>query len=107
ERDLDVCLARLFRARMQLGMFDPPERVPFAAIPYELNACDEHRAVALQATRESIVLLKNDGLLPLSKDLSSIAVIGPNAANDHVLVANYYGLPTNVVTPLEGIRQAV
>lgn len=107
EQDLDACLTRLFRARMQLGMFDPPERVPFASIPYEVNACAEHREVALQAARESLVLLKNDGVLPLSKDVGSIAVIGPNASNDHVLVANYYGVPSQVVTPLEGIRRAV
>ncbi len=107
EADLDVCLTRLFSARMRLGMFDPPERVPFASIPYELNACEKHRQVALDAARRSIVLLKNDGVLPLEKDLRSIAVIGPNAANDHVLIANYYGTPTQVVTPLEGIRAAV
>jgi beta-glucosidase len=107
EADLDVCLGRLFRARMLLGMFDPPERVPFASIPYEKNASPEHRAVALEAARESIVLLKNDGVLPLSKNLGSIAVIGPNANDDQVLVANYYGIPTEPVTPLEGIRRAV
>ncbi len=107
EADLDVCLTRLFSARMRLGMFDPPERVPFASIPYELNVCEKHRQAALDAARRSIVLLKNDGVLPLEKDLRSVAVIGPNAANDHVLIANYYGTPTQVVTPLEGIRAAV
>ncbi len=107
EADLDVCVRRLFTARMRLGMFDPPEMVPFASIPYDVNACDEHAELALQATRESLVLLKNDGVLPLRKDLGCIAVIGPNAADDHVLVGNYFGIPTRTVTPLEGIRAAV
>ncbi len=107
EADLDICVARLLTARFRLGMFDPPERVPFSTIPYEVNASDEHRQLALQAARESIVLLKNDGTLPLSKALGTIAVIGPNAADDRVLIANYFGVPTQVVTPLEGIRAAV
>jgi beta-glucosidase len=108
EAELDVSLKRLIRARMLLGMFDPQERVPYASIPYEVNACAKHREVALKAAQQSIVLLKNDqGLLPLRTDLKSIAVIGPNANSDSVLVANYFGIPTNPVTPLEGIRAAV
>ncbi len=108
EADIDVCVGRLFRARMQLGMFDPSERVPYAAIPYEVNDCDEHRQLARRVAQESIVLLKNDrGLLPLSKDIQSIAVIGPNAHDHHVLVGNYFGMPSQSVTPLEGIRAAV
>ena len=71
EADIDVCVKRLFRARMRLGMFDPPARVPWAAIPYERNDCDEHHALARAAARESIVLLKNEGgLLPLQKDVA-------------------------------------
>src|SRR5690606_25380037 len=108
ESDLDVCVTRLFTARMRLGMFDPPERVPYASIPYEVNDCDEHHALAVQAARESIVLLKNEqGLLPLSPNLPSIAVIGPNANDDHVLLANYFGEASRSVTPLEAVRQAV
>ncbi len=107
EADVDVCIKRLFRARMQLGMFDPPERVPFAAIPYEVNDCERHRALARAAARESIVLLKNDGLLPLRKDIASVAVIGPNANDPDVLRANYFGLASKSVTPLEGIRSIV
>jgi beta-glucosidase len=107
EADLDVCLTRLFLARMKLGMFDPEERVPFSAIPFEKTASKAHREVALKAARESIVMLKNDGTLPLSRELRSIAVIGPNANDDQVLVANYFGVPTEPVTPLEGIRRAV
>ncbi len=108
EADVDACVRRLFTARMRLGMFDPPARVPWAAIPYERNDCDEHRALARTVARESMVLLKNDGgLLPLRKDLRSIAVIGPNAYDPHVLVANYFGVPSRAVTPLDGIRAAV
>jgi beta-glucosidase len=108
EADLDVCLRRLFRARFQLGMFDPPERVPYAQIPYEVNDSERHAELALAAARESIVLLKNSrALLPLSRELASIAVIGPNADDRQVLVGNYHGMPSRSVTPLEGVRQAV
>src|SRR6185369_14309799 len=108
EADLDVCVKRLFRARMKLGMFDPPARVRWASIPYDKNDSPKHHALARQAARESIVLLKNQGgLLPLKKDVGTIAVIGPNAYDAHVLVANYFGVPSRAVTPLDGIRAAV
>ena len=108
EAEIDICLRRLFTARMLLGMFDPPERVPYASIPYEVNDCDQHRALARATARESMVLLKNaGGLLPLRKDLRSIAVIGPNAHDPHILCANYFGIPSRSVTPLDGIRAAV
>lgn len=108
ETDLDTCVSRLFTARMRLGMFDPVERVPFAQSPFEVNCSKAHREQALWAARESIVLLKNkDQLLPLRRDIGSIAVIGPNANDDRVVVANYFGVPTDPVTPLEGIRRAV
>jgi beta-glucosidase len=108
EEDLDTCLHRLFRARMRLGMFDPPERVPYASTPYEVNDCDQHRALARATASASMVLLKNEGgLLPLRKDLRSVAVIGPNAYDHQVLCANYFGTPSHAVTPLEGIRAAV
>jgi beta-glucosidase len=108
EGEIDICLRRLFTARMRLGMFDPPERVPFASIPYEVNDCDQHRALARATARESMVLLKNaNGLLPLRKDLRSIAVIGPNAHDAQILCANYFGIPSRSVTPLDGIRAAV
>jgi len=107
EADVDVCLKRLFRARLRLGMFDPLARVPFASIPYERNDCDEHRALARTAARASIVLLKNDAVLPLRKDLGSVAVLGPNAYDLPVLLGNYFGEPSRAVTPLDGIRAAV
>jgi beta-glucosidase len=105
--DVDAALTRLFTARMRLGLFDPPEQVPFASIPYEVNDCDEHRALALRAARSSIVLLKNDGVLPLAPGLRSIAVIGPNASDPSIPLGNYSGTPSRLVTPLDGIRAAV
>jgi beta-glucosidase len=89
-------------------MFDPPEMVPYAQIPYEANDAPEHRQLALEAARQSIVLLKNEGgLLPLAKDLKCVAVIGPNADALDVLLGNYYGTPSQHVTALEGIRAKV
>ncbi|MBN1950988.1 MAG: glycoside hydrolase family 3 C-terminal domain-containing protein [Bacteroidales bacterium] len=108
EEDLDVALKRLFTARMKLGMFDPKEEVPFNKIPYEVNDCQVHKELALKAAQESMVLLKNaDHTLPLSKNLKSIAVIGPNADNAEVMYGNYNGFPSNPVTPLQGIKNAL
>ena len=104
EKAIDRSLGRLFAARFRLGMFDPPENVPYAQIPFAVNDSLEHRAVALETSRESIVLLKNDGLLPLSKDLGSVAVVGPNADDLWALLGNYNGTPARPVTVLEGIR---
>jgi beta-glucosidase len=109
EVTLDKSLRRLFTARMRLGMFDPPEAVPFAKIPIEVNDCDEHKELALQAARESIVLLKNAGaFLPLDKaKLKRVAVIGPNADDHNVLLGNYNGTPSKSYTPLDGLREAL
>ena len=108
EAEIDRAVKRLFEARFRLGMFDPPEMVPYARIPYSVNDSPAHRELALKAARESIVLLKNQNhLLPLSKDLKSIAVIGPNADVVKVLLGNYNGTPSKAVTPLEGIRRKV
>lgn len=109
EADIDLALTRLFVARFRLGMFDPPERVPFSTIPVEVNDSPEHRALALRAAQESIVLLKNeDHFLPLQRaKLKTVAVIGPNADDLKVLEGNYQGTPSKAVTPLEGIRNKV
>lgn len=108
EGDLDLCLQRLFVARLKLGLFDPESQVPYASIPYEVNDCPEHSALAETVARESMVLLKNnEQTLPLSPDVKSIAVIGPNANDPAVLVANYFGIASDPVTPLQGIRRAV
>lgn len=103
---IDQALARLFRARFRLGMFDPPERVPYAHIPIDVLGSQAHQQLALQAARESIVLLKNDGnLLPLRTDLASLAIIGPTADDMQVLLGNYHGTPATAVTILDGIRR--
>jgi len=108
DTSVDISVKRLFRTRFQLGMFDPPERVAYANIPADVNDSKAHRALALDAARRSIVLLKNDrGLLPLSKSLRAIAVIGPNADDVETLLGNYNGTPTDPVTPLAGIRRKV
>jgi beta-glucosidase len=108
EADVDTALKRLLEARFRLGMFDPIEKVPYARIPFSVVDSGKHRALSLQAARESIVLLKNDHhLLPLSKTLKSIAVVGPNANDVKALLGNYYGTPSLAVTPVVGIRQKV
>jgi len=106
EEDLiDRAVKRLFTARFRLGMFDPPEQVPYAQIPYQVVDSPAHRALARRAARESIVLLKNEGsLLPLPRDMGSLAVIGPNADDREVLLGNYNGTPSRAVSVLEGIR---
>src|SRR5713226_5301993 len=108
EAEIDVSLKRLMTARFRLGMFDPPEMVAFARIPFSENDTPAHRALSLKAARESIVLLKNENnTLPLKKDVKTIAVIGPNADAPEVLVGNYSGRPSKLITPLAGIRNAV
>jgi beta-glucosidase len=104
---IDTSLKRIFRARFLLGEFDPRERVPFASIPQSILGCREHRDLALKAARESIVLLKNSGALPLDTSrINSIAVIGPNA-NVSRLGGYSSSIPTNYITPFRGIINAV
>jgi beta-glucosidase len=105
EKEIDVTLRRLFRARFLLGMFDPPEMVPYAQIPYSENDTEAHRELALKTARESMVLLKNDGVLPLTKAPKNILVIGPLADNKRVLEGNYNGTPSRSTTALEGIKK--
>ncbi len=107
ERDVDVALTRLMTARMRLGMFDPPDRVPWAKTPYAVNQAPAHDELARRAARQSLVLLKNDGVLPLSKSVRRIAVIGPTADSVNALLGNYNGTPAAPVTILQGIREAV
>ncbi|MHB1861542.1 MAG: glycoside hydrolase family 3 C-terminal domain-containing protein [Gemmatimonadaceae bacterium] len=108
EARIDTSVDRLFLARFKLGMFDPPDSVPWSNIPLSDVDSPAHRALALQVARESMVLLKNQGnLLPLRKDLGTIAVIGPNADQTEVLLGNYHGTPADPITPLRGIREAV
>jgi len=106
---VDEALRRLLRARFLLGVFDPPEMVPYAQIGYEVVDSQEHRELALRAARESIVLLKNSNdILPLDPNqLNTIAVIGTNAHNEPILLGNYFGTPAYIITPLEGIEERV
>jgi beta-glucosidase len=107
EEDLDVAVRRLMRTRLKLGMFDPPERVRYAQIPYSVNQSPEHDRLSRRMAQASIVMLRNDGLLPLSRDIKTIAVIGPTADEVMTLLGNYYGSPASPVTTLRGIREAV
>jgi beta-glucosidase len=107
ESEIDVALHRLFVARMRLGMFDPPERVRWAQIPYSVNDAPEHDRLARRVAQSSIVLLKNSGVLPLRRDLGTIAVVGPTADDLMSLLGNYNGTPSKPVTILAGIRSAV
>ena len=108
EAEIDVSLKRLLTARFRLGMFDPPEMVRYARIPYSENDSAAHRELSLKAARESMVLLKNEKqTLPLKKDIKTLAVIGPNADVIEVLQGNYNGTPSRYVTPLTGIRNKV
>jgi beta-glucosidase len=105
EAEIDGAVRRLLTARFRLGMFDPPERVAYARIPYTAVDSEKHQALALEAAHKSIVLLKNEGgLLPLKKTIKTLAVIGPNADNIEVLLGNYNGEPTAPITPLAGLR---
>lgn len=108
EETIDKSVKRLFTARFKLGMFDPPEVVKYQQIPFEVNDCEEHRQLALKAARESIVLLKNENkILPLNKDIKSLAVIGPNADSRSVLLGNYNGQPSKYISFLQGIKMKV
>jgi len=108
EETINIAMRRILNARFELGMFDPLEVVPWSSMPYSVVASPEHAAQALTAARKSMVLLKNKGgLLPvLPSDVRKIAVIGPNAADSTMMLGNYNGTPTHVVTILDGIKAA-
>jgi beta-glucosidase len=96
---------RLMKTRIKLGMFD--ESTPYDEIGYEVVSCDEHKDFSLQCAEKSMVLLKNNGILPLDKTkIQSIGVIGPNAASLDALRGNYYGTCDEYKTFLDGIRDA-
>lgn len=104
EEEIRTAAERLFTTRYLLGMFEPTK---YDKIPYEMVECKEHLEIADQLTRESIVLLKNDGLLPLSKEYKTVGVIGPNANSRAALVGNYHGTSSKYITLLEGIQEVV
>lgn len=105
ERDVDVAVKRLFKARFRLGLFDPTEMVKYAQTPDSEIDSEAHRQLALITARESIVLLKNDGVLPLDKNIGKIAVVGSLAESVRALKGNYNGTPSHTTTALEGIRK--
>lgn len=104
ESTLDTALIRLFTARIKLGMFDPPDMVPYTRIDEKELDSAEHRTHARKLANESMVLLKNDGLLPLKPGIKSIAVVGPLADQTRPLIGNYAGQPTHIVSILEGLH---
>ena len=104
EAAVDQALERTLSTRFKLGMFDPPEAVPFSSISTDIVACEEHRALAYQTATESVVLLKNkNGILPIKASTSKIFVTGPTATSMEVLLGNYYGFNDQMITLLEGI----
>ncbi len=108
EAGVDAALRRLLAARFRLGMLDEPARVPFPAITPGVVHCEAHVDLARRMARESIVLARNEGgVLPLRRDLKCIAVVGPAALDHGVLVGNYSGYSSGMVTLLEGITGAV
>jgi beta-glucosidase len=108
EAQIDTSVYRLFLARFKLGMFDDQSKVRWASIPISDLDSPVHHAIALNAADQSIVLLKNErNTLPFSKALKTVAVIGPNADQWRMLLGNYNGMPSDAVTPLRGIREAL
>src|SRR5271157_4401386 len=104
ESEIDTALIRLFTARMKLGMFDPPEMVPYSKIDEKLLESAQSRALARTLANESMVLLKNDGTLPLKRGAIKIALIGPLADQTEYLLGNYNGTPSHTVSVLEGLK---
>ncbi|MDO6421844.1 glycoside hydrolase family 3 C-terminal domain-containing protein [Saccharophagus degradans] len=103
---IDIAVKRLFKARIKLGMFDEQDRVPYSEIGMDVVGSPKHLALTQEAAEKSIVLLKNNGVLPLKAGVK-VAVIGPNAIDEDVLVGNYHGVPVKPVLPLEGIVNRV
>ena len=108
EAEIDVSLRRLFLARMKLGLFDPPSMVPYTAIPYSEVNSPAHRALAQDVADKSMVLLKNDGILPLKMaKYKTIAVIGPNAASLAAMEGNYNGVAHDMQMPIDAMNVAL
>ncbi|MDR3703304.1 MAG: glycoside hydrolase family 3 C-terminal domain-containing protein [Candidatus Sulfopaludibacter sp.] len=105
EKEADVNLKRLFRARFQLGLFDPPSMVKYAQIPFSENDSAANRELSRKVAREAMVLLKNDGALPLKASLKKIAIVGPLADSIPALEGNYNGTSSRYVTPVDAIRK--
>jgi beta-glucosidase len=102
EKEIDTSLRRLLIARMKLGDFDPDDMVEWTKIPESVVASKEHKQMALQMAREGIVLLKNNGILPLTSN--NLVVMGPNANDSVMMWGNYSGYPTYTITALQGLE---
>ena len=109
ESDLDGHLRKTLMGRFELGMFDPAEMLPWANLTSDVISSEKHNDLAVQAARESMVLLHNNGILPLSKSIKTLAVLGPNADDVELLNGNYGGTPTKAHqhSLLEGIKNAL
>ena len=108
EADINVAVKRVFTARFKLGMFDPDAIVPYAQTPFFVNCSDYNNSLSREAAQKSIVLLKNEkNILPLKKEIKTLAVIGPNADNFEALIGNYNGIAKDPVTILRGIKTKV
>ena len=106
EEEIDTAVKRVMMARMIVGQFDPDHLVKYTNIPLSVVDSKEHQDLALEATRKSLVLLKNDNnFLPFTKDVKKVAVIGPNANDVEMMIGNYNGFPSNPKTPLTAIRE--
>ena len=107
EKDINVSLARLFKIQFKLGMYDPADRVPYVTIGREVIECDAHKAHAYKMAQESMVLLKNNkNILPLNASkIKRIALIGPNMDNGSTLLANYFGVPSEIITPYKSLKK--
>ena len=107
EKEINVSLARLFEIQFKLGMYDPADRVPYSTIGREVIECDAHKAHAYKMAQESMVLLKNHkNILPLNpKKIKRIALIGPNMDNGSTLLANYFGVPSEIITPYKSLKK--
>ena len=109
EEVLDEHLRRTLLGRFELGMFDPAEMLPWANLGEDVISSEKFNDLAVQAAREAMVLLKNDGVLPLSKNMKTVAVVGPNADDIELLNGNYGGTPSqnHKHSLLSGIRKAL
>lgn len=103
ESDINVSVKRLFKARFMMGMFDPQDQLAFSKIPLSVVGSEKHLKMSQEAAEKSLVLLKNNGVLPL-KNAKKVALIGPNANNFAILIGNYNGDPIRPTTPLKAFR---
>ncbi|MEM9894969.1 MAG: glycoside hydrolase family 3 C-terminal domain-containing protein [Bacteroidota bacterium] len=107
ESKLDESLVQLYMTRFRLGFFDEPESNPFKDISTDVVDGSEHREIAYEAAVKSLVLLKNDNVLPLKKEIKSVYIVGPHASSEEILLGNYYGLSGETVSILDGIVSSV